>query len=164
MSCWVTCILWYALNMPSKLLSIFTCIFRSFLFSSSAFLSMKRAVSTSLIESMKVKLLSRVWLFATPRTIVYQAPPSMGFSRQEYWSGLQFPSPGDLPDPNIEPGYPALRADALTSEPLGEYKWIDLPAKVSIHSNFLGFSKKADLGQWRKGKGNFRDDWMWLLS
>ena len=46
----------------------------------------------------------------------YQAPPSMGFSRQEYWSGLPFPSPGDLPDPGIEPGSPALEADTLTSE------------------------------------------------
>ena len=46
-----------------------------------------------------------------------QAPPSMGFSRQECWSGLPFPSPGDLPDPGIEPGSPALQADALPSEP-----------------------------------------------
>ena len=66
---------------------------------------------------MKVKLLSRVRLFATPWTVAYQAPLSMGFSRQEYWSGLPFPSPGDLPDPGIEPGSPALEADALTSEP-----------------------------------------------
>ena len=44
----------------------------------------------------------------------------MGFSRQEHWSGLPFPSPGDLPDPGIEPGYPALQADALTSEPPGK--------------------------------------------
>ena len=49
-----------------------------------------------------------------------QAPPSMGFSRQEYWSGLPFPSPGDLPDPGIEPGSPALQTDALLSEPPGE--------------------------------------------
>ena len=48
------------------------------------------------------------------------APPSMEFSRQEYWSGLPFPSPGDLPDPGIEPGSPALRADALPSEPPGK--------------------------------------------
>ena len=47
----------------------------------------------------------------------YQAPPSMGFSRQEYWSGLPFPSPGDLPDPGIEPRSPTLQADALPSEP-----------------------------------------------
>ena len=55
-----------------------------------------------------VKLLSRVQLFATPRTVVYQAPQSVGFSRQECWSGLPFPSPGDLPDPGIELGSPAL--------------------------------------------------------
>ena len=46
-----------------------------------------------------------------------QAPWSMGFSRQEYWSGLPFPSPGDLPNPGIEPGSPALQTDALPSEP-----------------------------------------------
>ena len=66
---------------------------------------------------VKVKSLSRVQLFVTPWTIAYQAPPSMGFSRQEYWSGLPFPSPGDLPNPGIEPGSPAFQADALTSEP-----------------------------------------------
>ena len=69
---------------------------------------------------MKVKPLSRVRLFATPWTVAYQAPPFMGFSRQEYWSGLPFPSPGDLPDPGIEPRSPALQADALTSEPPGK--------------------------------------------
>ena len=68
---------------------------------------------------MKVKSLSCVRLFATPWTVAYQASPSMGFSRQEYWSGLPFPSPGDLPDPGIEPGSPALGTDALTSEPRG---------------------------------------------
>ena len=52
--------------------------------------------------------LSCVQLFATPFTIAYQAPPSMGFSRQEYWSGLPFPSPGDLPDPGTEPRSPTL--------------------------------------------------------
>ena len=56
-----------------------------------------------------MKSLSRVRLFATPWTVAYQAPPSMGFSRQECWSGLPFPSPGDLPDLGIEPGSPALR-------------------------------------------------------
>ena len=69
---------------------------------------------------MKVKSLSRVRLFATPWTVAYQASPPMGFSRQEYWSGLPFPSPGDLPNPEIEPGSPALEADALTSEPPGK--------------------------------------------
>ena len=66
---------------------------------------------------MKVKLLSRVRLSGTRWTVAYQASPSMGFSRQEYWSGLPFPSPGDLPDPGIEAGSPTLQAGALTSEP-----------------------------------------------
>ena len=69
---------------------------------------------------VEVKLLSRVLLFATSWTVAYQPSPSMGFSRQEYWSGLPFPSPGDLPDPGIEPKSPALEADALTSEPSGK--------------------------------------------
>ena len=57
---------------------------------------------------MKVKSLSRVRLFAIPWTVVHQASLSMGFSRQEYWSALPFPSPGDLPDSGIEPGSPTL--------------------------------------------------------
>ena len=69
---------------------------------------------------VKVKSLSRVRLFATLRTVTYQVPPCMGFSGQEYWSGLPFPSPGDLLDPGIEPGSPALEADALPFEPPGK--------------------------------------------
>ena len=69
---------------------------------------------------VKVKSLSRVRLFATPWTVAYQAPWTMGFSRQEYWSGLPFPPPGDLPNPGIEPRSPALQTDALLSEPLGK--------------------------------------------
>ena len=68
---------------------------------------------------MKVKLLSHVQLFATPWTVAHQAPLSMGFSRQQYWSGLPLPSPRDLSDPGIKPGSPALQADALPSEPSG---------------------------------------------
>ena len=60
---------------------------------------------------------SSVQLCATPWTVACQAPLSMGFSRQESWSGLPFPSPGDLPDPGIEPGSPALQAGSLLSEP-----------------------------------------------
>ena len=67
---------------------------------------------------MKVKLLSCVRLFATPWTVAYQAPQSMEFSREEYWSGLPYPSPGDLPHPQIKPGSPALQADTVPSEPL----------------------------------------------
>ena len=53
----------------------------------------------------------------TPWTVAYQTCPSMGFSRQEYWSGLPFPSPRDLPNPGIEPRSPKLQADTLPSEP-----------------------------------------------
>ena len=68
----------------------------------------------------KVKSLRCVRLFATPWTVAYQAPQSMEFSRQEYWSGLPFPSPQELPDPGIKPRSPALRADALPVEPPGK--------------------------------------------
>ena len=68
---------------------------------------------------VKVKSLSCVQLFATPWTLAHQAPSSMVFSRQEYWSGLPFPSPRDLPNPGIKPQSPALQADALPAEPPG---------------------------------------------
>ena len=61
-----------------------------------------------------MKSLSRVQLFAIPWTVAYQAPPFMEFSRQEYWSGLPFSSPGDLPDPGIKPRSPTLQADSFT--------------------------------------------------
>ena len=67
----------------------------------------------------KWKSLSRVRLFVAPRTVALQAPPSMGYSRQEHWSGLPCPPPGDLPNPGIEPGSPALQADSWLSEPPG---------------------------------------------
>ena len=72
-------------------------------------------------QERKVKPLSHVQLFVTPWSVAYQAPPSMGFSRQWYWSGSPFPSPGDLPNPGIEPRSPTLQADALPSEPPGKH-------------------------------------------
>ena len=69
------------------------------------------------LSESEVKSLSCVRLFATPWTVAHQAPLSMGFSRQEYWNGLPFLSPGDLPDPGIEPESPALQADSLPSQP-----------------------------------------------
>ena len=68
-----------------------------------------------------MKSLSHVRLFVTPWTVAHQTPPSMEFSRQEYWSGLPFPSPGDLPNPGIKARSPALRTDALPSEPPGNH-------------------------------------------
>ena len=73
-----------------------------------------------LMFEVKVKSFSHVWLFVTPWTAACQPPLSTRFSRQEYCSGLLFPSPGDLPNPGIEPGSPALQADTLTSEPPGK--------------------------------------------
>ena len=69
---------------------------------------------------MKVKSLSCVRLFVTPWTVAHQAPLSMGFSRQEYWSRLPFPSPENLLDPGVEPRSPALQVVSLAIEPLGK--------------------------------------------
>ena len=74
-------------------------------------------------QNVSVQSLGRVRLSATPATVARQAPLSMGFSRQESWSGLPFPPPGDLPDPGIEPGSPACHCreiDSLPVEPPGK--------------------------------------------
>ena len=83
-------------------------------------LSLRNEVNQHDKALYEVKSLRRVRLFATPWAVAYQAPPSMAFSRQEYWNGLPFPSPGDLLDPGIEPGSRALQADALPSDPPGK--------------------------------------------
>ena len=72
------------------------------------------------LQFNSVQSLSRVQLFATPWTVALQASLSVGFSRQAYWSRLSFPSPGNLPDPGIEPRSPALQTDSLPSEPPGK--------------------------------------------
>ena len=77
-------------------------------------------VLLSCYESKWAKSFSCVWLFATPWTVAYQAPPSIGFSRQGYWSGLPFPSPGDLPNPGNEPGSSTLQTDTLPPKPPGK--------------------------------------------
>ena len=73
---------------------------------------------------MKPSCFSRVQPFATLWTVACQAPLSMGFSRQEYWSGLTFPPPGLLPNEGIKPESPALQADSLLSEPPGKLCYI----------------------------------------
>ena len=70
----------------------------------------------NLLGDVKVKVTQSCPTLATPWTVACQVPLSMGFSRQEYWSGLPFPSPGDLPNPEIEPMSPALRADSLPAD------------------------------------------------
>ena len=94
-----------------------------------------------------VKSVSCILLFATLWTVAHQAPLSIGFSRQEYWSGLPLPSPGDLPNPGIEPGSPTLQADVLASEPLGKphrcpvYKFFSTVflGSVYVHWNIFVF-------------------------
>ena len=105
---------------------------------------------------MKVKSLSHVRLFATLWTVAHHAPLSMGFSRQEYWSGLLFPSPGDLPDPGIEPGSPALQADALTSEPPGKHKDLTKKKKTLKQIYFNTFIKKEKKKQKNPPNPSFR--------
>ena len=84
-----------------------------------------------------MKSLSRVQLFATPWTVAYQAPPSMGFSRQECWSGVPLPSPGDLPNPGIEHRSPALRADASPFEPPGKTTHVCILSRFSCVRLFV---------------------------
>ena len=86
---------------------------------------------------MLFKSLSHVQLFATLWTVACHAPLPMGFSRQESWSGLPFPSPGDLSNPGIKPGSSALQADSLLSEPPGK------PKVAKVVSNSKQFSKGA---------------------
>ena len=97
---------------------------------------------------MKVKKWSRsvVSNFLRPLTVTYQTPPSMGFSRQECWSGLPFPSPGDLPNPGIKPGSPALQADALPSEPPGKPN--KKPVLCPENQYYLG--NKSHCSSWKE--------------
>ena len=94
-----------------------------------------------------MKSLSRVRLFATPWTVAYEALPSMGFSRQDYWSGLPCPPPGDLPDPGIESRSTALQADSLPTElqrkPMGKGAliWESQRPDWLVHSGFASVSK-----------------------
>ena len=94
-------------------------------------------------KKKKVTSLSHVRRFATPWTVAYQAPPSMGFSRQKYWNRLPFTSPGDLPNPGIEPTSPTLQADTLPSEPPGKPK---LSGGCNISRYYSSFS------DWRKNR------------
>ena len=87
------------------------------------------------LHGPSVQSLSRVQLFAAPQTVAYQAPLSMGFSRQQYWSELPFPSPGDLPNPGLEPRSPTLQTDTLPSEPK---QWYNLCQRMLCLCSFLG--------------------------
>ena len=110
-----------------------------------------------------VKSLSRVWLFATPWTVADQTSKSMGFSRQEYWSGLPFPPPGDLPNPGIEPGSPALEADALTFEPPGKVFSNESVLRIRW-PKYWSFSLSMSPSSEYSGLISFRMDWLDLLA
>ena len=92
---------------------------RSFLYSSFVYSCHLFLISSASVD-YKLCVLSHVWLFATPWTVAHQAPVSMEFSRQEYWSTLPFPFPGDLPNPEIEPASLALAGRFFTTEPPGK--------------------------------------------
>ena len=89
-----------------------------------------------------------------PWTVAHRAPPSMGFSRQEFWSGLPFPSPGDLPNPGIEPRSPTLQADVLTSAPPGKFLVVKNPPAHSQGACWKNISitksrkRLARVGSW----------------
>ena len=101
---------------------------------------------TKRYSTLLVKSLSHIRLFATSWTVAYQAPLSMGFSRQEYWSGLSLPSPGDLPDPGIEPGSPALQTEALPSEtPRKPFNIVSYHINVNKNHNEICCDKKRQI-------------------
>ena len=89
-----------------------------------------RIMNSLLPKWSEVKSLSPIRLFMTRYTLAYQAPPSMEFARQEYWSGLPFPSPGDLPDPGIELGLPHCRQTLYHLSHLGSLKFTPKMKKV----------------------------------
>ena len=93
--------------------------------------SQSKATDYWVLKCMLV--LSHTQLFATPWTIALESPLSMGFPRQEYWSGLPFPPLGDLPNPGIEPmssEFPVLQADSLLAEPLGKPRQANWPWRI----------------------------------
>ena len=101
---------------------------------------MKHKLAGQISGVCMLSCFSHVQLFGTLWTVAYQAPPSMRFFRQEYWSGLPFPPPGDLPDPRIEPAspvYPALLADSLLSDSLGK------PLTMANWTGYYGGSQKT---------------------
>ena len=111
--------------------------------SSSSFLIPSLFVILQPLSEKKVSVShSVVSEFATPWTKAHQTPPSMGFSRQESWSGLTFPSPGDLPNPGIEPGSSVLQADSLPPEPPGRILILSPENQLS-----LGSGKKEPTGK-----------------
>ena len=111
---------------------------------------------------VSINRFSPVRLFKIPWTVAHQAPLSLGFPRQEYWGGLPWPSPGDLPDPGIEPGSPALQADSLPSEPPAVRvspiirQWGSISLKGTLYFNlFFSFFSLEEKTKARNEKASF---------
>ena len=92
---------------------------------------------------------------ATPWTVVCQAPLSMGFPRQEYWSGLPFPSPGHLPDPGIKPASPALAGGFFTTEPTGKPKYTIIRKKSILRKKTV---TKGNMGHLIMIEGSIQEE------
>ena len=108
------------------------------------------------LRPQKVKSLSHVRLSGIPWTVAHQVPPSMEFSRQEYWSGLPFPSPGDLPDLGIKPGLPSLQTDALPSEPPGHIRterFLQPRMCAPEHSSVVAIFSKGGVSRFLSRRG-----------
>ena len=113
-------------------------------------------INSNVLLYVKVQSLSRVRLFATPPAVDFQGPLSMEFSRQEYWSGLLFPSPGDLPDPGIEPRSPTSEADSLPSEPPGKpYLLYSTGNSISCQKAIMEKNMKKKKERKRESQINF---------
>ena len=125
---------------------------------SGTWLSMHAYTATNIV---KAAVLSK--LFATAWTVSCQAPPSMGFSRQEYWGGLPCPSPGDLPNPGIEPGSQTLQADFLPSEPPGKPKNTAVNSLALLQGIFS--TKESNQGllncRWILYQLRYQGKWLW---
>ena len=111
-------------------------------------------------NTTKFYLLSRVWLFATPWTLARQAPLSIGFSRKEYLNGLPCSPPGDLPNPGIEPRFPALPANSLPPEPPG--KLFQMPVADSNHWDWIQCPQGFPGGSVVKNQPTIAGDMGWF--
>ena len=104
-----------------------------------------------LYVGMCVQQFSCVQLFVTPRTAAYQAPLSVGFSREEYWSGLPFPPPGNLPNPGIKPASPTLAGRFFTTEPPGKAKPPQPPIQTFVKQTFTNNQAQNISCNWLHG-------------
>ena len=111
---------------------------------------------------------SHVWLFVTPWIVAHQAPLSMGFPRQEYWCGLPFPSPGDLPEPGIEPASSALAGKFFTMEPPGKSRepcnWCYFSEAETVTISSTDVPPAHCLADFLPEDGMFHSTQSWMLK